>query len=293
MKKMEKSLLILLLILSAGVMFSQETSKITPYISLQYFKNNNDSCYLKTTLTYSKDRMEMPLPGMKINFYQGEGNSAVLAEKTTDDNGTGIFYIGKKETLSLSNGLWPFSTSFTGNDSIEPANAEIAIRDASLTMETEENDSIRTISLKAEKLENGKMVPASGEALTVYVPRMFSFLPLGEVTLDDEGFGTLDFPSDLPGDKDGNVVVIARFEEHPEFGNIEKTATLKWGVPLTQSTHLSHRALWTKTAPRWMIYTLSILLTGVWGHYLFAIISLVRIKLDSRKKVEEKEMFIK
>jgi hypothetical protein len=43
-----------------------------------------------------------------------------------------------------------------------------------------------------------------------------------------------------------------------------------------------------------MIYTLSVLLSGVWGHYLFAIISLIRIRINAKKKkVEKIELFIK
>ena len=57
-----------------------------------------------------------------------------------------------------------------------------------------------------------------------------------------------------------------------------------WGTPTDYSVPVSHRALWTKTAPKWMIYTLSILLAGVWGHYLFAIISLIRIKREADYK---------
>ena len=154
-------------------------------------------------------------------------------------------------------------------------------------MELTEIDSIKTILLTAEKVDNGKMVPVSGEKLIVYVPRMFSLLPVGEATLDESGKASVEFPADLPGDKDGNITIISRFEEHPEFGNVEKRTTLKWGVPATSTSHSSHRALWTKTAPKWMIYTLSILLAGVWGHYLFAIISLIRIRMNAKRKEQE------
>jgi hypothetical protein len=34
----------------------------------------------------------------------------------------------------------------------------------------------------------------------------------------------------------------------------------------------------------WMIITLSILLMGVWGHYFFAIISLIRIKIEAKRE---------
>jgi hypothetical protein len=36
-----------------------------------------------------------------------------------------------------------------------------------------------------------------------------------------------------------------------------------------------------------MIYTLTILLSGVWGHYLFAIISLIRIKMEAKRKARK------
>ena len=94
----------------------------------------------------------------------------------------------------------------------------------------------------------------------------------------------IEFPSDLPGDKEGNLVIIAKIEENATFGNVEKRETIKWGLPTDYSVPVTHRALWTKIAPRWMIYTLSILLAGVWGHYLFAIISLIRIKIDANRK---------
>jgi hypothetical protein len=289
MKKITKVFLLLsFLTLTSIVSFSQEKPKIAPYIQFQYSKDNDDNEFLKTTVTYSLNRMELPLPGMKIVFYSGAGKKVTLAEILTDEKGVAKYNLKHETDLSADkNGLFPFSTAYGGNDTIESASSELLIRDITLKMELEEIDSIKTISLTAEKFENGKMVPAAGEKLMVYVPRMFSFLPIGEATLDESGKASLEFPADLPGDKEGNITIISRIEEHPEFGNIEKRTTLKWGVPATSSSHSSHRALWTKTAPKWMIYTLSILLTGVWGHYLFAIISLIRIRIDAKRKEEE------
>lgn len=280
--------LLSVLTLTSNFSFSQENAKISPSVTLQYFKDNDDNSFLKTTLTYSKNRMEHPLSGMKIAFYSGSGKKTTLAEIVTDEKGVATYNLKPGSDFSADeNGLWSYSTLFEGNDTIESGASVLLIRDVKLSMKLTDIDSIKTIILKAEKTEKGKMVPVSGELLTVYVPRMFSFLPIVEVTLDEAGNASVEFPADLPGDKDGNITLIARFEEHPEFGNIEKITTLKWGVPSTSSIHSSHRALWTKTAPKWMIYTLTILLTGVWGHYLFALISLIRIRLDAKRKEEE------
>lgn len=286
-KKILAFLFLSLMTFSFGFSGAQE-EKISPYISLQYFKDTDNNTLLKTTLTYSKNRMELPLQDMKVVFYSGTDNKVILAEALTDTKGIATFDLKNKTDLKLDeNGQWPFSAVYAGNDSIEEITAEILIRNAELTMELSEVDSIKTVLLKAEKFENGKMVPVSAEMLTVYVPRMFSNLPVGEVTFDETGNGSLEFPADLPGDKEGNITVIARFDEHAEFGNIERRATLKWGMPATSPAQITHRALWTKTAPKWMIYTLTILLTGVWGHYLFAIISLIRIRKDAKGKEAE------
>jgi hypothetical protein len=287
-KILQTLLLSLLLSLNSLFSFSQEKVKISPYIQLQYFKDNDENSYLKTTLTYSKNRMELPLPGMKIIFYSGPEKKVRLAEIITDDKGVAIYNLNhKSDFLVNKNGLWPFGSVFDGNDTIESGISELLIRDVNLLMTLTEKDSIKTIGLNAKKMEKGKEIPVSGEKVTLYVPRMFSLLPIGEATLDESGSGTVEFPATLPGDREGNITIIARFEDNAEFGNVEKKATLKWGMPSTYSVPAGHRALWTKTAPRWMIYTLSVLLAGVWGHYLFALISLIRIRLAAKKKARE------
>ncbi|MGC1391188.1 MAG: hypothetical protein WA816_09130 [Bacteroidales bacterium] len=297
---MKRKLALVLLLLSlfsskAIFCYSQEKTSISPSIQLQYFKDNDEKSIIKTTLTYSRNRMEIPLKGMKITFYSGEDKKLRLGEIMTDANGVAVYNLKQgSDFLINSNGLWPFASEFAGNDTIGSTASKILIKNISLNMVLSEIDSTKNIVVSAKKTENGKEVPVSGETIMIYVPRMFSLLPIGEAKLDDSGSASVEFPARLPGDKEGNITIIARFEEHPEFGNVEKKSTIKWGLPSTVTVPAGHRALWTKTAPKWMIYTLSILLSGVWGHYLFAIISLIRIKMQSKKqKVEKKELFIK
>jgi len=158
-------------------------------------------------------------------------------------------------------------------------------KDVVLNMTLTEVDSIKTVTVTATTTENGKEVPVAGETVSIFVPRMFSNFPIGDITLDDTGTGTLEFPSDLPGGKEGILTIVAAFIDNATYGNVEKRQEIHWGIP-TDYLPTSHRALWTTRAPRWMIYTLSVLLAGVWGHYFFAIISLIRIKIDANKKAK-------
>lgn len=287
---MEKKILNTILLLSLLIYFSapafpQEKTMISPYIQLQYFKNTDDHRILQTALTYSKNRMELPIPGMEISFYKGSAKKELITTVVTDSKGIARFVLSNDLKLPADrNGIWALSSEYKGNDTIEAGISEITIKDVSLKMALTEADSIKTITINAFIKEDSKDKPVAGEIVKIYVPRMFSLLPIGEVTLDETGGATLEFPSDLPGDKAGNITIIAKFEENQTFGNVEKLSTLKWGMPTDYTVPTFHRALWTKTAPRWMIYTLSVLLAGVWGHYLFAIISLIRIKMEAKKE---------
>jgi hypothetical protein len=266
-------------------LFSQEITMISPYIQLQYFKNTDDQRILQTTLTYSKNRMELPIPGREISFFTGGDKKELFATVITDNKGVARIELNSEMKLNTgSDGLWVFSSEFKGNDTIEAGTSEITVKDVRLEMVLTEIDSIKTITVNAFVKENGTEKPVSGEAVKIYVPRMFSLLPISELTLDEAGTASVEFPSDLPGDSLGILTVIAKFEENQTFGNVEKQSTLQWGVPTKYSAPKFHRALWTKTAPKWMIYTLSILLTGVWGHYLFAVISLIRIRIEAKRQ---------
>lgn len=286
-KNLSFTILLVLSLCCTSLAYSQDKTAITPYIQLQYFKNTDNNRIIKTTLTYSLNRMELPLPGMQITFSSGSDKKEIIGSGVTDAKGAATFELVKDLKLATDNsGMWNFSSEFGGNDTIEAVSAELPVKDVVLEVTFTEPDSVKTVSVRAYTMENGKEIPVAGEPVLVYVPRMFSLLPIGEISLDDNGTGTLEFPSDLPGDKEGNLIAITKFEENATFGNVEKQMNLKWGVPTDYSQPSTHRALWTKTAPKWMIYTLSILLIGVWGHYMFTVISLIRIRMDAKKQEE-------
>jgi len=291
MKKKLLYIILVLLIAPATFMkvFSQDATLISPYIQISYLKNTDNLRILQTSLTYSMNRMELPLPGMEVAFYTGKDNKELLASVLTDNKGVARFELPADfKAVTGSDGLWAFSSEFKGNDTIEAGISEIEIKDVRLELVLSLVDTIKTVTVNAFINENGNDKPVAGEAVKIYVPRMFSNLLISELTLDDAGTAYVEFPDDLPGDTTGHLTVIAKFEENMTFGNVEKREVIDWGTKTDYSIPTTHRALWTKTAPKWMIYTLSILLAGVWGHYLFAILSLVRIKRDAdRRKAKE------
>jgi len=114
-----------------------------------------------------------------------------------------------------------------------------------------------------------------------YAKKSFGLLPLegDNVTTDDNGESTIDFPTDLPGDASGNVVVIARVEDDENLGTVEASKTINWGVP-SKPEPMQTRALWTSgnNAPWPLTITVTSIVVIVWGIIFYMFYQLVLIK---------------
>jgi len=146
------------LFLNPAVLFAQYETHISPYVTFQYFKDTNNERFLQTILTYSVNRMEVPLKGMGISFYSGFEDKIHVSTVTTDENGVARVGLGSNIKLPVNDdGFWEFSTEFRGNDSVEAAISELVVKDLKFEMMLSEIDSIKTISLTAFTLENAPM----------------------------------------------------------------------------------------------------------------------------------------
>ena len=135
-----------------------------------------------------------------------------------------------------------------------------------------------------EKGKDGNQVPVNDLKIQFYVPRTFSLLKVGEGTLSD-GSATIDFPVTLPGDSLGGLTVVAKIEDNETYGNIEASGKINWGKPLLLEKPVK-RGLGDTNAPLWMVYTLIVLLSLVWFHYMYVVFTVFRIRYLGKKKEE-------
>ena len=113
MKKTTVLPLLLLSLFSSTAITSYSQEKISPSVQLQYFKDTDGNSILKTSLTFSRNRMEIPLKDMKITFYSGTARKTRLAEIMTDDKGVAVYNLKPgSDFLTDNNGLWPFASEF-------------------------------------------------------------------------------------------------------------------------------------------------------------------------------------
>ena len=104
-------------------------------------------------------------------------------------------------------------------------------------------------------------------------------MPIEEGEIENGEF-EYEFPTDIPGDDDGDLTVVVSIEDHDDFGNLIQEKSVNWGIHKTVPVKKVKNTLWSESAPLWMYIVLTILLVGVWANYIYTIVNLFRIKKE-------------
>lgn len=141
-----------------------------------------------------------------------------------------------------------------------------------------EEDSIKTCS--ALVMED--TMPVKEIEVKFYVKRLFSLLPIGKGSETDEsGSASVEFPSDLPGDKDGNLEVVAKIEDDESYGTVEVYENVKWGIrPSPEHNEWGNRSLSAsrEKAPTYLIIASNLIIAVIWGTIFYVFIQIFRIR---------------
>jgi hypothetical protein len=246
----------------------------------------SDSVVLTATLSVKKGETILALENAIVEF-TASNNMLVtaLGRVKTDQEGNAILKIAIGKLPTEQNEIVLFAAKFIGNAKYPDAEATFSAKPAKIRLFFNIEDSLRILEVTAtQKNDKGEEIAIPGETVFIYIPRLFSLLKIGEITLDENGSGTMEFPEEIVGDTLGNLIVIAKIEEHDQFGFVQGQNVINWGVHKQYyQAEVPSRELWMPVAPMWMIITLLIMLAGVWAHYFYAVYELVMIKRLSNK----------
>jgi hypothetical protein len=260
--------------------------KYEPETLLKYVKNTDQSRTLTYSVKYQKadKKFSSEAVGVPVTFTTGANKEKLITLKT-NGYGEAQYIIPANQKLPMINGKYAFFATIDENPLVETKTDSISLVDLLIEMRLEVKDSIKTIIFQTFEIDaegQKKQVPTD---LAFYVPRTFSKLKIAESSSTENGTAEVEFPNDIPGDTIGQLTVIARVDENETYASVECVQTIKWGVPTNYYVAKFRRALWTTIAPTWMIITLTILLLGVWGHYMFVLYKIFRI----RKEITQSE----
>ncbi len=267
--------LILLVLAATLPAFAQDGLAIA--IELVATQKGDQGIDLKATVTDEEN--SEPVKGITLRFSGNADDQAVtLGEATTNEAGIAELKGANFDALRKVAHAFTFNATFSGDADYLTQEATVEVAEVAIDLKAETIDSVNTILVTVTSWnEKGEVIPFAEGEVKVYVPRMFSLLSIGDITTDEDGYGELKFPNDLPSSVSGDLTIVARIEEHETFANAESAVTTTWGVKVdTQAARLP-RALWSPDAPMWMVITFVLLMVGVWYHYGLIVYELIQV----------------
>jgi hypothetical protein len=144
----------------------------------------------------------------------------------------------------------------------------------SISFAKEDDKNVCKVNLVSE----GK--PAAEVAVKLYVKRLFGNLQVGEeVSTDESGVASFEFPSDIPLNSEGKLIVLAKVEDDENYGSIEEETQTAIGikVDLTQ-LELEKRSISGADAPLYFIAGSLVIFAGIWGAIIYVVLLVFKIK---------------
>ena len=160
------------------------------------------------------------------------------------------------------------------------SNAEIygqeEMQDAIVTVSFSEKDGSKIITAIALDQEG---LPIEYLDLYFYVKRTFSLLPIGDMfnSTDENGVVEVKFPSDLPADEEGNVIIVVKIMEADMYNDLTLEMTKNWGVPvILEDPKVEQRSLWAAAAnaPISLVLIVSAMILAIWYIICYIIFNL-------------------
>jgi len=266
---------------------AQDNKPVKSRMSLEYYKISGDRI-LKVAMKAKEGRQYVFLTGISIDAkILADTLSIDVGTANTNKDGVASFLVSDELFDQYNNdGLISFESSFSGSEKYKPSSDELVIKDLNLNLTFAQEDEKNIILTAFNEIEDERSPVSEDIEISFYVPRTFTLFQIGSKTLEN-GKAVIPFPVDLPGDTLGNMEVIAKIEEHDLYGNVEIAGSINWGLP-QEKVVSEERGLGDTNAPLWMVYTLIVLLSIVWFHYLWVIRSIYLIKRESKKAIAEK-----
>lgn len=274
----------LALLTSSFDSLSQQVKLKTTRIRVEYYKYDDNSQKIYATIL-AREKSYVPLPDVTLHFFSVKNDTLkILQDKIkTNTKGEAIFTIRDHHEIFIdSMGVMIFEVQFDGAKLYKKAKKSLTVKKANLEVSFFQKDTSKFIEVNASTIgSNNGSIPLEGTDIKFYIKGTFSLLNIGNEETDENGKSKIEFPVDMPGDTTGVLTIVVKIEEHDDFGTLEASGKINWGNPIPLEEE-KQRGLGDTDAPLWMVYTLIILLSAVWFHYLYVIFLIVRIKREEK-----------
>jgi len=280
----------LVAIFISSISFAQDFD-IKKYKTVYKFntvKQADNSRLLEVSLIVQnkKNRKDkIPIFEADIHFFNVLNDEEVLlGVAKTSQKGIAKFIVPNAQKYVVDEeGYINLVARFEGTDGLKGKEKDIAVKDLNLELELVEIDSVRTVLVKAFTIDSLNVKTPLEEAdIVIQVKGMLSNMPIEEGTIENGEF-EMEFPTNIQGDANGEVNVVAFIDDNDDFGTLIQEKSVTWGVHKTEKIVVEKNTLWSEAAPLWMYIVLTILLVGVWANYVYTIVNLSRIRKEGKE----------
>jgi len=255
-----------------------EVEMISPSITFTGVQKSDKTIDLKASMQAKVNGQFIRLYKMKIRFAEVVNEEdRDLGFVITDGRGKAVLNIKADSLKPDAEGKLNFKAIFAGNQAMEAAEETVSFKPASLEITPVKEDSVMTVNVK---LSAGDGTPVKEATVGIFVKRSFLPLKVGEVTTDESGEASFEFPANLPGDANGNLTILGKLDESEDYGNLEAASVQPWGMAVSNKLQQLPRALWSTHPPLWMLITFIVLMVTVWGHYFVIVYELFRLRKE-------------
>ncbi len=253
-------------------------------IYLEHFRNN-EIRQLSVRVLTRKDKRYRPAAGIEVLLYDTEVSPAnLLGTIVTADKGIATYTLTPTQfELATNRKIVKYIAVVEETDSLQAKKAEVVVKDVKLDVRFEVVDSAKMIFANVSEIDSaGVAIPQEDVEIKFLVERPLSSLPIGDeyITTDEEGNASIEFPDDLPGDKDGNLKILVRIVENEDYGTVEVSNIKQWGIPTYIDESKEKRTLWASgaNAPISLLIFINSLIIGVWGIIFYIIYNILKIR---------------
>ena len=274
-----KSLFLVAIILMSSLVSFAQNKKEKTRKKFQY-ELLNDGTTVLGAYVFVKSRSGMVgVSNIDISLL-AEDDSTMVALGIVSTNCEGWAYLNIADGYKFpvnEKGVTKFSFKFNGNDTLAGVKASMKIINASLSLKLEKIEEKNSVTVSVKNI-NGDAVKKVKVALSI--KRLYSLLPIDIVKTNSKGQAIFEVPTDIPGDRQGNIEIVAQVLKDRKYGNITKSKSVDWGVVNTYKVTEEQKSLWTESAPLWMQFAFLVLFAVVLGLLGMAGFNLYKMSKD-------------
>jgi len=281
------ALSMLLLSLISATVRAQDDEKSPLVVNLSYFTSNNNMQYVAVTAKSKISGKFQPVKGAEVKLYLDKDSSGkpmgFIGKVVTGEKGRAASNIPPAlAQLWKSNVNHTFVAVTDKTKLYDATTTELAVAKARITIDTAED---KNLTATFSEYKGNIWVPVKGVDIKLCIKRLGGDLPISDkdsYTTDSTGKVSGEFKRDkLPGDKDGNLILVAKVEDNDTYGNLRVEKPIQWGAKfVAPNDFFSKSALWGSRfhSPIWLVFLAYSIVITVWGILLYLVILLVRIK---------------